>query len=210
MTKPITEVFATSIYYLPISNKKGDSSLINKDILDEVETLKRVDDDGKKWSKTNYKGGYTSYGSLDQLHRMSSTFMDLETKIRKHVKKFAKTLEYDLMGGELIMTDCWVNALEKKGTHSAHIHPLSVISGTYYVKTPKNCAPIKFEDPRYGLFMAAPPKKNDAKLKNKQHVSYAPIAGNIVLFESWLRHEVAAHLGDEERVSVSFNYGWVR
>jgi uncharacterized protein (TIGR02466 family) len=32
-------------------------------------------------------------------------------------------------------------------------------------------------------------------------------AGAVVLFESWLRHEVPANPG-AERISVSFNYGW--
>jgi Putative 2OG-Fe(II) oxygenase len=29
-----------------------------------------------------------------------------------------------------------------------------------------------------------------------------------VLFESWLRHEVALNRRAAERVSISFNYGW--
>jgi uncharacterized protein (TIGR02466 family) len=33
-------------------------------------------------------------------------------------------------------------------------------------------------------------------------------AGSVVLFESWLRHEVAPNPLDSERVSISFNYGW--
>jgi len=32
----------------------------------------------------------------------------------------------------------------------------------------------------------------------------------VVLFESWLRHEVAPHPAAAERVSVSFNYSWFR
>ena len=36
----------------------------------------------KKWSSKNYPGGYTSYGSLDKIHQMSSTFMDLEAKLQ--------------------------------------------------------------------------------------------------------------------------------
>jgi uncharacterized protein (TIGR02466 family) len=30
----------------------------------------------------------------------------------------------------------------------------------------------------------------------------------VVLFESWLRHEVAANQAEEDRVSISFNYHW--
>jgi len=34
------------------------------------------------------------------------------------------------------------------------------------------------------------------------------VAGQVVLFESWLRHEVPSHPTAAERVSVSFNYNW--
>jgi uncharacterized protein (TIGR02466 family) len=32
--------------------------------------------------------------------------------------------------------------------------------------------------------------------------------GHLILFESWLRHEVAPNRRAAERVSISFNYGW--
>jgi uncharacterized protein (TIGR02466 family) len=82
------------------------------------------------------------------------------------------------------------------------------MSGTYYAATPEGCAPIKFEDPRLDKFMVAPPKKDRCKKQNKQFVEYKAKAGKIVLFESWLRHEVPAADIDEERVSISFNYSW--
>ncbi|MGH9480214.1 MAG: putative 2OG-Fe(II) oxygenase [Terriglobales bacterium] len=33
-------------------------------------------------------------------------------------------------------------------------------------------------------------------------------AGNVLLFESWLRHAVSANSVAGERVSISFNYSW--
>jgi uncharacterized protein (TIGR02466 family) len=90
-----------------------------------------------------------------------------------------------------------------------HIHPLSVISGTYYVKVPKDASGIKFEDPRMDRFMAAPPKKSDAKKANRTSYTINSKPGNLVLFESWLRHEVPASTSEEDRISISFNYDWV-
>ncbi|HEY8271605.1 MAG TPA: TIGR02466 family protein, partial [Pseudobdellovibrionaceae bacterium] len=90
-----------------------------------------------------------------------------------------------------------------------HIHPLSVISGTYYVQTPKDCGSIKFEDPRMVGFMASPPRKENAQERNKRFVELKPQAGNVVLFESWMRHEVPQNKSDIERISISFNYDWI-
>jgi uncharacterized protein (TIGR02466 family) len=39
-------------------------------------------------------------------------------------------------------------------------------------------------------------------------VEYPVAAGNVILFESWLRHEVSANPVAEDRVSISFNYNW--
>ena len=48
------------------------------------------------------------------------------------------------------MTDCWVNIMGQGAAHSLHLHPLSSISGTYYVAVPRGAPGLKFEDPRTG------------------------------------------------------------
>jgi uncharacterized protein (TIGR02466 family) len=106
------------------------------------------------------------------------------------------------------LTDCWVNIMPETAAHSLHLHPLSFISGTYYVVTPRGCPGLKFEDPRLSKFMAAPPKLPAARPAHRPHITYPAKAGNVILFESWLRHEVAANRVAEERISVSFNFNW--
>jgi len=107
-----------------------------------------------------------------------------------------------------VMTDCWVNIMRRQGVHGLHLHPLATISGTYYVRTPAGCAGLKFEDPRLERFMAAPPRRAAARAANRAWVTLPARAGRVVLFESWLRHEVPSGRGNAERVSISFNYNW--
>ena len=114
----------------------------------------------------------------------------------------------DLRGRKIVMTDFWVNIMPEHAAHSLHLHPLSCISGTYYVVTPPRCPGLKFEDPRLSKFMAAPPKTARVRPANQPHITYPAKAGHVVLFESWLRHEVAANRAKAERISVSFNYNW--
>ena len=64
------------------------------------------------------------------------------------------------------------------------------------------------EDPRLDRFMAAPPRRSGAKAANRTHVTYPAEAGNVILFESWLRHEVPSNRVDAERISISFNFNW--
>lgn len=179
---------------------------LNNQLLRECRQLREDDESGRRWSAKNYPGGYTSYNSVSRVHRVSPTFATLERQLTRHVKVFARRLEFDLTGRELAMTDCWVNIMPRHVVHGLHLHPLSTISGTYYVHTPRGCSGIKFEDPRLDRFMAAPPRKPNAA--NPPWVALPAEAGSVVLFESWLRHEVAANPLEAERVSISFNYGW--
>jgi uncharacterized protein (TIGR02466 family) len=200
------QLFATHVYTSVL--QRSGSRELNRQLLKEGRQLKDDDAAGRRWSAKNYRGGYTSYGSSHKLHQISPTFQDLERKLKRHVKAFAAAVEWDLTGRELAMTDCWLNIMSRNAVHGLHLHPLSTLSGTYYVHVPAGSPGIKFEDPRLDRYMAAPPRSVQAGPENRPWVTLPAVAGQVVLFESWLRHEVASHSTAAERVSVSFNYSW--
>ena len=198
--------FPTFVYSEPLM--ASGLERFNADLAKECRSLRDYDKAGRRWSGKNYPGGYTSYASLNELHRFSSTFTGLERRITRHVRSFARALDMDLRGREIRMTDCWANIMPRSAAHALHLHPLAFVSGTYYVATPAGCPGIKFEDPRLERFMAAPPRLAAARKANQAHVTYPAQAGQLILFESWLRHGVAQNLVDAERISISFNYNW--
>jgi uncharacterized protein (TIGR02466 family) len=203
---PTKSWFATKIYCEPLQPSARSLEKLNLELADECRKLRAFDTAGRRWSARNYSGGYTSYASLNELQRFSSTFAALGRRLTLHAKAFAAALDFDLRGRQLTLTDCWVNIMPKATAHSLHLHPLSVISGTYYVVTPPGCPGLKFEDPRLDRFMAAPPRRTPARPQNRTHVTYPAKAGNVILFESWLRHEVSQNEKEAERISVSFNF----
>ncbi len=203
---PTRAWFPTFIYQEPLL--KTGLERFNTELAGECRQLRDYDSAGRRWSLKNYPGGYTSYASLNQLHKFSSTFEGLERKLTKHVRSFTTQLDMDLRGRKIHLTDLWVNIMPENAAHSLHLHPLSFISGTYYVATPHGCPGLKFEDPRLSKFMAAPPKTTQARAANRPHITYPAKAGQVILFESWLRHEVAANRIAAERISISFNYNW--
>ncbi len=203
---PTRAWFPTLIYCEPL--QAAGLSRLNASLATECAQLRDFDAAGRRWSAKNYPGGYTSYASLNELHQFSSTFAALEKKLMRHARAFARSLDFDLRGRAIRMTDCWANIMPPAAAHSLHLHPLSVISGTYYVVTPRGCPGLKFEDPRLSKFMAAPPRRTVARPINRTHATYPAAAGNVILFESWLRHEVAANRVDAERISISFNFAW--
>lgn len=161
---------------------------------------------GRRWSRDHGYGGYTSYASLNDLPRRASIFAELERALSRHIAAFARELDFDLGGRKLALDSLWVNVMNKGAIHTPHIHPHSVISGTYYVAIPPGSGTIRFEDPRLPLMMAAPPRRQKAKLQNRLFVDVAPKPGMLLLWESWLRHGVETNRANGRRISVSFNY----
>jgi len=172
--------------------------------------LSIADDDeaGQIWSQENDYPGYTSYASLDDLAWRFSIFKELSAVLEKHVSAFATDLAFDLDDKALKLDSMWINILPPGGVHTSHIHTQSVISGTTYVSMPKGASAIKFEDPRLAMMMAAPARTADAPQCLRSFVYATPKVGDVLLWESWLRHEVPMNMADEERISVSFNFGW--
>lgn len=173
---------------------------------DTILTIANEDQAGRRWSKQHGYGGYTSYASLNDLTFRASPIAALEKAIARHVAAFARELQFDLGGRRLAMDSLWLNVMDKGATHAPHIHPHSVISGTYYVAVPPRSGAIRFEDPRLAMLMAAPPRRKNARPENRTFVEIMPKAGMLLLWESWLRHGVETNGARGKRISVSFNY----
>jgi len=163
---------------------------------------------GQKWCDKNGYPGYTSYASLTDLPWRFPVFKDLGKVLAKHVAAFVADLQFDLGDKKVKLDSLWINILPPGGVHTSHLHPHSVVSGTTYVTMPAGASAIKFEDPRHAMMMAAPPRQEKAREENRAFVYVAPQAGEVLLWESWLRHEVPLNMADDDRISVSFNYGW--
>lgn len=200
------KLFPTRVYSARLTGAAGRK--LNERLLRECRQLGVDDAAGRRWSAKSYPGGYTSYGSAHRMHEMSPTFAALERAVDRHVTRFAGLLDLDIAARKLTMTDCWVNIMPRGVSHGLHLHPLSTISGTYYVRTPRGCPGLKLEDPRLERMMAAPPRLAKAARENRPWVMLPAEAGGMLLFESWLRHEVPANLTAGERISISFNYNW--
>ena len=189
--------------------QRSSTTAFCRELLEQCYLVRDTDDDGVRWSSESYIGGYTSYGSITDLHKRYPHFAELEAKLSPHVRRFARRLEWDLQGGSLRMTDCWINIMGYRTPHSLHLHPLSVLSGTYYVRVPRLASQIQFEDPRLDRFMAAPPRLANAGFQNQTILKCQAKSGEVALWESWLRHEVPPNAAEEDRVSISFNYDWI-
>src|SRR5262245_22502143 len=90
----VTKLFPTLVYATRL--QAGRWRPFNERLLRECRQLRLDDEAGRRWSARNYPGGYTSYNSVSRMHGVSPTFAELEKKVTKHVRAFARALEYDL------------------------------------------------------------------------------------------------------------------
>ena len=201
-------LFVTPLHEASLSKDRGFEAF-TADLEAACAMLVAEDKAGRAWCKANAYPGYTSYASLDDLPHRATIFADLVRKLDREARVFSEALAFDLgPRGKLGLDSLWVSVLERGGVHAAHIHPHSVISGTYYVTVPEGAGGLRLEDPRLPMMMAAPPRRADATEALKTFVTVAPSAGQVFMWESWLRHEVLPGRTREPRVSISFNYAW--
>ncbi|RAK51387.1 TIGR02466 family protein [Phenylobacterium deserti] len=204
---PTRPLFVTQVYEASLASERNFAQF-NAELEDACRMLAEEDRAGRAWCREHGYGGYTSYASLNDLPQRFSVFDQLKRKLDKHAAAYADLLEFDLGGGKLRLDSLWVNVLKPGSAHTSHIHPHSVLSGTIYVVTPPGASALKLEDPRLPMMMAAPPRRTEAAEASKAFVYLQPEPGTVLMWESWLRHEVPANKAKAERISISFNYGW--
>jgi uncharacterized protein (TIGR02466 family) len=186
-------LFVTRLYEGELASPK-----LLAELAHSIRSLATDDTAGRNWSRDHHYSGYTSYASLNDLPKRDPAFADLARQLTRHAATFAKELAFDLPGKPKL-DSLWANLLKSGGQHSGHIHPHSIISGTFYVEAPPNSGPIRFEDPRLPLMMAAPARP-------ETFVTVQPRPGLLLMWESWLRHEVLPGIGKGDRLSISFNF----
>jgi uncharacterized protein (TIGR02466 family) len=149
-------------------------------------------------------GGYQSPNLLDKPDKVISEFTkSLETPMRV----FSSSLR---IKKDIKMSNLWVNVNKPGCSNKSHMHPQAIISGVYYVSTPKDSGDLIFENPIGDLMSSYLPKTHvnsyDRYNSSAWHIS--PKDGFLILFPSWLRHSVDVNNSKEDRISISFNYSF--
>jgi uncharacterized protein (TIGR02466 family) len=193
------DLFVTRLYEAEL----GDPGLL-AELAASIRALAEDDLAGRRWCREHAYKGYTSYASLNDLPRRDPVIGGLGRQLVAHANRFAGELAFQLPRKPRL-DSLWVNLLRGGGAHSAHIHPHSILSGTLYVEVPPGSGAIRFEDPRLPMMMAAPVRLPDAPESLRPFVTVQPRPGLLLLWESWLRHEVLPSTGRGERLSISFN-----
>ena len=100
----------------------------------------------------------------------------------------------------------WANVLRRGGYNGPHSHPNAFWSGVYYVTGNETLdghpfsGKLELVDPRPGASLGY---AEQTRLYGRFLLS--PVAGQMILFPSWLQHWVHPYHGDGTRISIAFN-----
>ena len=89
-----------------------------------------------------------------------------------------------------------------------HNHPSSDLAGVLWIKCPKDCGDIVFDNPNaFQTFKTINAYEDKFKNNNKIHHTYffPPVEGRLLILEKYLYHNVRENKSKEDRISVSFN-----
>lgn len=106
----------------------------------------------------------------------------------------------------------WANINRRGDYHAPHNHAWSYLSGTYYVKMPRETgdlgaagqaspAAISYYDPRVAVNMLA----LGGEAQGLHEYTVKPEAGTLLLWHASLTHSVQPNLSEDTRISISFN-----
>ncbi len=114
---------------------------------------------------------------------------------------------WDLRAATPTFNNAWAMVNRQGHSTRAHLHPNSLLSGVVYLQVPEGSGAIAFLDPRAGAQMLVPPWLAAADEGVQGRVRRLPKLGRLLLFPSWLWHEVEPSGGEGERICISFNLG---
>ena len=192
--------FPTIIHFSDIC----DYEKLNKVWIKEI--LKWRTNDQMGIIRSNSRGWHSSV----DMH-MKKPFVNMGVEFLKIVSEIGKRLNYDSERLEPIIDNMWANVSQFGAHNRNHTHPGSLYSLVYYLQSPDDCGQIWFTDPRpQAIAVQHPMTKERRPRELLNEVYYAPVPGRVVMFPSWLTHEVEPNLSELKgnkglRISVSAN-----
>ena len=195
MTSPVTQSFATPIYYQIHEDVEELNSRLTSSIRDLAKHNKSNDDfrahHGGFYSKDPFFSS-SADGAAEVGALIRKSFLFYLYSLNINVKKSIDTIRFE----------SWVGLTRSGDYQTPHVHRGAAVSGVYYVKVP-DCP-----KPQGCIDFISPLNSQEMSFLldvSHSHVSVSPKAGSVVIFPYYLRHFTHPFEGDEDRICVVFN-----
>jgi len=187
----IDHFFPTAIYYEQLEQVASEILPVVKQHLDAKEEL-------------TYHWGYKTTFKVEFGLEKFKEFDQFTNLIVNKAKVFLDKQGYDVSNAEFTV-QIFASDMTVNDSHGIHTHPNAIISGVFYLDVDENSAPIVFYDPRpFRKFLALP--RSQETIASYEKVMIMPFNGLLLLWESWLEHEVPKNKSTK-RTTLVFNLG---
>lgn len=108
---------------------------------------------------------------------------------------------------QTVLTDMWTQQHYKHSSMEEHTHKFgSVISGFYFIESPKNCSRPMLHDPRPAKIISGLPERNMNQVSHATDtIHFEPVPGMFLFTNSWLPHSFTRHAAPDPIKFVHFN-----
>ena len=150
-------------------------------------------------NKTNYKGWHSTTDMANK--------PEYQLLVNELFKMQQDIYEKEHLDRQPKLGNMWANINPPEGMNQPHIHPNALFSGVYYVKSNPQAGRLKIYDPRPGVQIVMPVRKEGKPPKHLwRDANLDPFPGRIIMFPAWLWHSVEPNQSNDLRISVSFNF----
>jgi len=197
-----------NLFSIPIWNTNFES-IDNKEIAKHCQEVKKLDK-GRDisnvggWQSNDLKGPHQPLYEFHKKLNETAGFFATDTNIQQPIG----------------LTNMWMNINGYKDYNKLHCHSHCQLSGVYYVQVTENTGDIHFRHPAMPRmeyewntdkveYWEDADGNNGRKFNQYNSCSwtYKPVAGQLLIFPSWLEHFTSPNLEkDVERITISFNY----
>ena len=106
------------------------------------------------------------------------------------------------------VNNMWINVNKPGDYNTPHVHPLSKMSGCFYIKVPDNSGAISFQCPSFFINSNLHLSVNSGLAEQFNFYSrwqMNPFEGTMLFFPPHLQHEVETNQSNEDRITIAFN-----
>jgi len=168
-------------------------SFIDKVIADEIEELV-IPRLSYLEEKGNVRTDYFSKKIVNP-NEVNNLFKNIDNEVIKYTSKTGMKVTKNIQ--------FWIQDYSYKEAHGRHVHGSELLSGVYYIRAENNPGNIRFFNPNPypEVYQYTIPTDNILRYEVK------PQKGMVILFPSWLSHEVLSSKNKNcIRTCLSFNY----
>lgn len=133
----------------------------------------------------------------------NKVYFKFEETVLANTKEFLTTCGYSAEKHKFKINKIWMNEMTSGSHHDKHNHYGSVLSGCFYIDVPKDSDRIRFTTPLSKI--KAHIAVNNYTQYNSETWTLNPQPGSMLLWESYLFHEVPRTEFEGTRRSVAFD-----